>query len=1050
MQDFLFRGDLEELDPDVAGLIRHETARQARTLIMIPSESTVPAAVREALGSAFHNIYAEGYPTEESRTLTQGEILDYETRLAEYRRLADARYYKGTEYANLIEALARRRVAEAFATPRCPAEKLYVNVQPLSGAPANSAVYTGLLQVGDTILSMDLLHGGHLSHGSPVARSGKQYKIISYGVDPNTEQIDYDQIALLAQQHRPKIVLGGYTSYPWAPDWARLRQIADSVGAYLMADIAHVAGLVVGGAYPSPVGIADIVTFTTHKTLNGPRGAVIITHRADLSGKLDRGVFPGEQGGPHMNQIAALAVAMRFAATEQFHALQQQTTKNAVRLIEKLQSRGIRVAYGGGNTHLFVIDCRPIVGADGTTLSGETGARILDLVGIVANRQTIPGDVAALRPSGVRFGTPWLTQRGFKEAEMDALGDIIADVLLACRPFSYAGKKRDEPRAKVDFDVLQKARIAVRELALCAGIDTDAAADEYHFPYSDTAYPEGWHTFHIRGERAADFLEAALTADVLGLGQGTQAPSYLLNQNGELIARAIVEHTTDQRYLLHIENSNSGVGYAAAWLRSLSDGLTIFDTQDLYAKVPGPVAVVYHGAADANRLKVNTSAWGEEAYASKAYFVGMNGVALGGAALPAFHWSEPTDAPLLTTPLHALHKALKAKMVPFAGYDMPVWYTSVMDEHLAVRGGCGVFDVTHMGVWDIQGAGAAAFLDQITTNDVAKLDIGDSHYTYLLDVDGVPHDDLMIYRLAAQHFLIVVNASNNDKNWAWVNAVKDGQVSIDGANPARRINTHAPFTLRDLRNPASGADRRVDVALQGKTARDVLYALGASDADKAKLKALPWAGVMQATFGGFDLIISRTGYTGERVAFELFVHPDQAAALFEALVKHGATPCGLAARDSLRTEAGLPLYGHELGGDHKLNPADAGFSGYVKLWKPFFIGKAAFVAHEHARDAEVARFRLENKGVRPPHAGDVLLDKRGRVVGVVTSCSVDSEGYQLGLAYLKHSHNEEGTQLGVFAARNAKNGHSANLGFGDKVALPEPAVVVSRFAKLKK
>ena len=267
--DFLFRGDLAELDPDVAELIRHETARQERYLILIPSESTVPNAVREALSSAFHNIYAEGYPLDETRAMTQGEILDYNARLPEYRRYADKRYYKGTEYADIIEALARRRAAELFATPQYPAEKLFVNVQPLSGAPANTAVFSGLLTVGDTIMGMDLLQGGHLTHGSPVARSGKQYHAVSYGVDPVTEQLDYDAILALAQEHKPKLIIAGYTSYPYAPDWEKFAEIAHEVGAYLMADIAHVAGLVIAGAFHSPVGIADVVTFTTHKTLAG-------------------------------------------------------------------------------------------------------------------------------------------------------------------------------------------------------------------------------------------------------------------------------------------------------------------------------------------------------------------------------------------------------------------------------------------------------------------------------------------------------------------------------------------------------------------------------------------------------------------------------------------------------------------------------------------------------------------------------------------------------------------------------------------------------------
>ena len=294
--DFLFRGDIEELDPDVAELIRHETARQQQYLILIPSESSVPYAVRHALSSSFHNIYAEGYPLDNTRKMNQQEILDFGERLPEFRRNADQRYYKGTEYANILESLARRRAAELFAANGLNPEDLYVNVQPLSGAPANNAVYTALLDVGDTVMGMDLIMGGHLTHGSPVNRSGKYYNIVSYGINPESEQLDYDQMMTLAREHRPRLIIGGFSSYPFAPDWQAYREIADDVDAYLLADVAHVAGLIAAGVYPNPVGIADVVSFTTHKTLNGPRGAVLITHQKRLSDLIDRAVFPWRTG----------------------------------------------------------------------------------------------------------------------------------------------------------------------------------------------------------------------------------------------------------------------------------------------------------------------------------------------------------------------------------------------------------------------------------------------------------------------------------------------------------------------------------------------------------------------------------------------------------------------------------------------------------------------------------------------------------------------------------------------------------------------------------
>jgi glycine hydroxymethyltransferase len=1043
--DFLFRGSLDELDPDVAELIRLETARQEQRLILIPSESTIPAAVREALTAAFHNIYAEGYPLDETRAMTQAQILDYGARLPEYRRFADKRYYKGTEYADIVEALARRRAAELFATPRYPATKLFVNVQPLSGAPANSAIFTGLMTVGDTFMGMDLLQGGHLTHGSPVARSGKQYNAVSYDVDPATEKIDYDKVRQIALEHRPRVIIAGYTSYPYAPDWNAFRAICDEVGAYLMADVAHVAGLIIGGAYPSPVGIADVVSFTTHKTLGGPRGAIIITHRADVASKVDRAVFPGEQGGPHVNTIAALAVSLKLAATDQFRELQQQTVKNAIRLSDQLAAHGLRIAYGGTDTHMVLVDCRPLTGPDGTSLSGDMAARLLDLAGIVCNRNTVPGDTAALRASGIRLGTPWVTQRGFREPEIDTLAGLIADVLQAAVPFSYTGRKRSEARAKIDFETLQAVKRGVAELSARVGIDTDAGPVDYPHIYHLEGDDPAALALHIRGIGYADpavFLNFALTSDVLALKPGESQPTAALTPEGELMGEGTLERAADGRYLLHITHG----ARVAHWLRALSDGFVLFDHEDVYAKLPGPVDVIILGPA-----RGGAATAGGAVYARKAYFIGQNGAHDANPkadALPVFAWTDPGETDLKRTPLHALHKELGAKMAPFAGYDMPLWYTSVSEEHQAVRQRAGLFDVAHMGVFEASGPAAAAFLETVTTNDVAGLEVGHSHYTYFLGIDGVPIDDLMIYRLAEDRYLVVVNASNNDKNWAWLNAVLAGEVQIDPAHPGRAVGLKNRVTLRDLRAESSGADRRVDLALQGPQSKAILLALGGSDPDLKQVANLPWAGVAQATLGGFDLIVSRTGYTGERIAYELFVHPDQAEALARALLAGGAVPAGLAARDSLRIEAGLPLYGHELAGDLQLNPADAGFGAYVKLNKPFFVGKAAFIARERQRSAEITRFRLQNRGVRPPHPGDPIVDARGRVVGVVTSCSIDSDGYQLGQAYLSDDAQAPDTPVAVFCgAGRAKPSALAGLAIGDRVTVPEPATVLTRFPK---
>ncbi|MHB8748570.1 MAG: serine hydroxymethyltransferase [Aggregatilineales bacterium] len=1065
MDDFLFRGNLAAIDPDVADLINLEAERQARHLILIPSESTIPWAVREALTSAFHNIYAEGYPPEETRTMTEAELLDFDTHLADYRRYGDPRYYKGTEYANLIEALARRRCAELFATDKFGPNKLFVNVQPLSGAPVNSAVYTALIQPGDTIMGLDLLHGGHLSHGSPAARSGKQYHAVYYSVNPHTDRLDYEEIHDVALEYKPKVIIGGYTSYPWAPDWLALRRIAEEVGAYLLADVSHVSGLIIAGVYPNPVGIADVVTFTTHKTLGGPRGAVLITHKADLARKLDRGVFPGEQGGPHMNTIAALAVAFKLAKTPQFHELQKQTVRNAERLAEQLARHGLRIPHNGTNTHLLLVDTKSVTGTDGTPLSGDMAARILDLVGITCNRNTIPGDKTAARPTGIRLGTPWITQRGFREPEIDRLAEIIATVLKACKPFSYDGKGgKADWRAKIDFPTYLQTQQAVAELCDQAGLDYTLPVVGDSLPHAGRGHLAIWsnsdesvqsRTITIRGDKARSFLSVALTSDVDALTDGKSQPTLILQTDGSVLSPGIIVRERADSFTLHVAQQGS---QSAAWLRALSDGFVIYDSHDLYGKLPGPVVInlladPVTGEVAQTLSKLNP----EERYydLNKPYFVGCRGEHFAGpvcAPLPAFHWQEPADVPLKRTASYDLHRELGAKMTPFAGYDMPVWYTSVSEEHKAVRQGAGVFDVTHMGVWEVRGTASEDFLNALTTNDVNTLAPGESQYSYLLDLDGVPLDDIFVYRLAHDHFMTVVNASNNDKDWAWANAIRNGTVLSAPNRPGTTVLSYAHHVeLRDLRDPAAGDDGRVDVALQGPKSRDVLLSLDGSDADKAQIKALSWGGVTRATLGGFDLIVSRTGYTGERTAFELFVRPDRAPELIRALLAHGATPCGLASRDSTRIEAGLPLYGHELGGEHQFTPGDAGFASYVKLWKPFFIGKWAYIERELARASVVTRFRMDTKGVKPPQAGDPVLDKRGRVIGLVTSCSIDTEGYQLGQAYLKEDVAEEGTPVLIFsgAARSKDGKPPADLRPGDKATIPEAATVQSRFPKKK-
>jgi len=1042
MTDFLFRGTLADLDPDVYELTQLESERQYRKLILIPSESAAPLAVREALGSAFQNLYAEGYPDEETRFMKEAEILDYTARLSHYRRYADPRYYKGVEYADAIESLARRRCAEAFATPAFPAEKLYVNVQALSGAPANNAVYHALINPGDVILGMNLLHGGHLTHGSSVNRSGKLYKVVHYNVNPQSEQIDYDSVQALANEHKPKIIIAGYSSYPWVPDWARFRAIADSVGAVLLADISHIAGLVASGTIPSPVGYAQVITFTTHKTLCGPRGACIITTDAAMGRKIDRAVFPGEQGGPHVHAFAALATTFKLARSEQFRQLQAQIVKNCQALTARLKERGLRVPYGGSDTHLGNIDCKTIVGADGTTLSGDIAARILDIAGIVLNRNTIPGDKTALFASGVRYGTPWMTQRGLKEAEMVKVADIIADVLLACKPYSVETRHGLAQRAKIDFAVLEDARLRVRALAEAAGIDYAPAKHGYpHFYYlDDQPAAAAWSAIDLSGEHVRHFVNYVFSADAECLQKpGQSEKTALVTPNGRI--EGVLTLAAPGVYRFSLPSASAGL--ALTWMRDLSDGYVSFDA-DVTRRIPGPIAVT-----ESSEPAVSEAPGSGEGL-RKPYAIGL--AAGEGAAQPAFVWEEKESDEVRRTPLNETHKQMGAKMVPFAGWEMPVWYTSVMEEHLACRQVAGLFDVSHMGVYQAEGPDAAAFLDSVCANDIAALAVGESCYTHFLDPHANVIDDTLVYHRGVDKYLVVVNASNDDKDWAWLNAVLAGKVRVDADRPwAYAFGRNA--VLRNLRDPKEGADMRIDIALQGPKSRDILLALGCDAPTRKRIMALKRTELCDAVVGGFDLVVSRTGYTGERMAFELFVHPDKAVELWNTLRKAGEPlgmkACGLGARDSLRTEAGLPLYGHEMGGELGLGVAEAGFGSYVKVYKPWFIGRQAYVAREKARKGVVVRFRFTEKGVRMAHNGDPVLDQKGRVIGVVTSCAVDSEGYLTGQAFVELKSAQEGTPVAIYqGAPKAASKAPAELKTGDRMLLPTPAMILSRFPKL--
>lgn len=402
--------NLASVDPEIKTAIDNELSRQRNKLEMIASENIVSKAVMEAQGSVLTNKYAEGYPGK--------------------------RYYGGCEYVDVVEQLAIDRAKKLFGAE-------YANVQPHSGAQANTAVYFALLKPGDTILGMNLTDGGHLTHGSPVNISGKYFKIVPYGVNKETERIDYDEMERLAKEHKPKLIVGGASAYSRIIDFERMAQIAKSVGAYLMVDMAHIAGLVAAGLHPSPVPYADVVTTTTHKTLRGPRGGLILCRDAEFGKQFNKAIFPGIQGGPLMHVIAAKAVAFKEALSDEFKAYQKQVIKNAAVLAEELTKKGFRIVSGGTDNHLMLVDLRS------KNITGKEAQFLLDDIGITANRNTIPFEpLSPFVTSGIRLGTPALTTRGLKEDDIRQVADIIATVI----------ENRD------DAAVIEKAKAEVQDI----------------------------------------------------------------------------------------------------------------------------------------------------------------------------------------------------------------------------------------------------------------------------------------------------------------------------------------------------------------------------------------------------------------------------------------------------------------------------------------------------------------------------------------------------------------------------------------------------------
>jgi len=1178
---FLSR-DLVQLDQETQRLIEFETRRQERKIILIASESICPKAVLEAQASPFSNIYAEGYPSLRMSRREQDQIQNVSRLLAFHRRYGDRRHYKGCDYVNFVESLAQIRAAQLFC-PKDPSlklqpEDLFVNVQPLSGAAANNAVYQALVQPGDVVLGLALPHGGHLTHGSEFNRSGKLYKVIHYEINPQTGKMDYDQIRRQALEQHPKMIIAGASAYPWEIEWKKLRAICDEIGAYLFADIAHPSGLVAAGLFPNPVGYADVTTLTTHKTLCGPRAAIMIATDECLAKKLDSAVFPGEQGGPHINTIAGLAVAFKLAATEEFRQLMQRVIDNAKALAESLQKRGLSLAYGGTSTHLCLVDLNKVQTPANRPLKGDVVSNILDICGITCNKNTIAGDITAADSSAIRLGTTWVSQLGMGVQEMDRLADLIAKVIFNIQSFRVETAGGIQGRGRISAQVLEEVRAGVAELM---NSDLHPHYPVYpHYYHSAkgnsralshlskpmSAHVEEWYfaqnhavlvntiesgILEIVGERAEEFLGQVATANIRQLQVGQGLRSFLLKHSGELMGDVHVFRMPAladgyPRFWLVTELQTREA--IKTWLRDLSDGYVYFDSRCVYTKIDGPVVVsdlwesfpaylsltlVGPGATeeleklypvlthtkelqiqeisiDSEKIWATRGTYGQHVYEfyprmeqlplvvaklreifpglldatlavvsnlreqlklpkagvaakdlvaqfpsyfgmQKPYFIGQLSIQehLPKSTSKRAHEFKMYDGPARCTCLAEEHQKLSDRgLVPFAGWQMPILYTSILEEHKAVRHTVGLFDVSHMGVLEISGPGATRFLDLVGTNYASKIRPGQSQYSYLIDPNGKVIDDIMIYCKGYDNFMVIVNASNAEKDFAWLKAIASREVIIDNEFPNLEIDVSP--VLRDLKEPSAGQDQRVDIALQGPNSLPLLQKIfGGAVSDM--LPKMQKATFIEVELQGTPILVSRSGYTGADWGFELYLHPQQAPKVWRMLLEQGKPfgiqPTGLGARDSTRTEAGFPLYGHELAGQWDITPHEAGYGSFVKYHKPFFIGKMPLLKKDEASKNTIVRFEMTDTGIRAIRPGALVVNKKGQMIGMVTSCTFIDER-QIGMAYVDNRYAKLGTKWGIFMlpqGRKVQHKDIASLQVGDTFPLPENATVISRF-----
>jgi glycine hydroxymethyltransferase len=1033
---FLFDGSLDDIDPATARITAFEEARQVAKLIMIASESAAPRAVREALATVFTDLYAEGYPAARMARESEDLLADVPYQTAYHERYSDRRYYKGTEFADIVEALAQDRVRALFAPNRYPSNKssigpdqIQANVQPLSGANANTAVYFGLLLAGDTIMGLNLAHGGHLSHGSPVNISGKLFKVVSYGVDPATGRIDYDEAERLALEHNPRMIVAGASAYPWFIDFARLRRICDALPrkAYLLADVSHPSGLVVAGLFPNPVGIADVTTFTTHKTLIGPRAAVILTTNETLARRIDRAVFPGLQGGPHINTIAALAVAFKIAQTAAFNELQSTIVQNAVALAEALAGRGLTLGYGGTESHLLMIDLRTVKTTSGVPLNGDVAARILDLAGIVCNKNTIAGDLSATFPGGIRLGTPWISQRGLTPSDMPTLGKVIADVIQNIQTFWYFDRDDSAARGKIRVAVLKSSQVAIGDLIARRTVGPPNPPD---WPDKYVPRPiglDGKLLIELSGRRVSEFLEQSTTAAIRSLASGEAVNADFLDGEGNTVATATILHVAPdqfglERYAIAVESARySDLEW---WLRALSSGLVLFDEADPSAKVDGPVSVraLTVPLLDPEAEIVRRVATSPPAIDfTKPYFIGQRVV---GARAPVASdrpiCTAPPRGPVsLTSPVGKL--SLSTDETAPNGWTMPRTYGDSVAELKTLREGAGLIDETALGITEVAGPDARLFLDLVATNDLSFLGIGRAQYTFLLDPDGRVVADAMLYRMGSERFWLTTSPEWTRRVTDWLKDAASGTYAVDRELPSRTLPSR--ITLRDVRN-ANGDDARMVIGIAGPSALAALRQVADTPDDRRTLGRIRRFNVAPIRLAGGTVEVARTGHTGGTNGYEIFIAPDRALAIWNALMSKGADlgvrPVGWDAWRACGIAAGLPMTGHEISGEVDLTPVQVGFGPEVQVRKPFFVGRRRLLDRPYPPFAEIVRFRFEAADQPMPNDGAAILDESGSGVGAVTSLSpLSSE--PIGLGLVQRSASAVETRLGIVLAGDSGN-----------------------------